>query len=394
MIQEESNINVELKSKFKLPPLQSILNISEFENIAQNILDKKSWTYYHSAADDMFSKNYNNEIYKKILFRPRTLRNVRTIDMSSSIVGTKIDIPIFISPAAMAKLGHPIGEKGLANASYKHGIVEFVSFNSSLSYKDIVRSKPWYRNQKFFFQLMINSDKKKTEKLLKRVLEIGQLVGVVVTVDGTAPGKREADEKLKFEDEYEEAMTVGDQKIGIDGGIGKTLFNGTSQTFDWSELKWLRNFLPKEIKIILKGIGSYEDVELAANNPYVDGVYLSNHGGRELDFVNPPLMVLQEVRKYVPDCFNKIDIIIDGGIKRGTDIVKALCLGAKGVGLGRAPLYSLAGYGEDGVSRLLEILKEEIDVAMRLLGVTKISDLGPQYINTRQLDSLIYQAKL
>jgi isopentenyl diphosphate isomerase/L-lactate dehydrogenase-like FMN-dependent dehydrogenase len=147
--------------------------------------------------------------------------------------------------------------------------------------------------------------------------------------------------------------------------------------------------------IILKGLQTYEDAVLAAAaSPQVAGIILSNHGGRAMDQSQPPLMVLQEIRQHAPHVFDKLEVYVDGGIKRGTDVVKALCLGARQVGIGRAALFGLSGYGSAGVARVLEILEQEISTAVRLLGCNSLDELGPHHVNTRQLDALVYGSRL
>lgn len=384
--------------EYKLPPLEHILNIREFEEIAHKILSKKAWAYYNSGSDDEISKHYNNEIFSKVIFRPRIFRDVEKCDTSTTFVGYKTDLPFYISAAAMARLAHPTGEKGISDACYKNGIIQMISNNASMSFNEIVETEPRNNDQVWFFQLYVQIKREKSERILRKIVQTGRLGAVVLTLDAPVPGKREGDEKVRFAEEEEEeeetSVGAGDKEVKADGGLGKALFAGTSPNLVWKDLEWLRGLLPKKVKIIIKGLGTYEDVELAANHPLVDGVILSNHGGRSIDFAQPPLLVLEETRKYVPHVFDKIEIFIDGGIKRGTDVVKALCLGAKQVGLGRAALYGLAGYGEDGVNRTIQILREEVETAMRLLGVNEISQLGPQYVNTSQLDAILYRSKL
>lgn len=144
-------------------------------------------------------------------------------------------------------------------------------------------------------------------------------------------------------------------------------------------LPWLAKHT--DLPIVLKGLQSHEDAYLASQyTPQVKGILLSNHGGRAADTAPPPLHTLLEIRKYCPDVLNKLEVWVDGGIKRGTDIVKALCLGARGVGIGRNALYGLGAGGEEGVARVYEILKEELETAMRLLGVGTIEELGLQHV--------------
>jgi isopentenyl diphosphate isomerase/L-lactate dehydrogenase-like FMN-dependent dehydrogenase len=231
-----------------------------------------------------------------------------------------------------------------------------------------------------------------SEERLKQVVKTGRCHAVVLTLDAPVPGKRELDEKLKA------VGTIFDpenpfQELG-NVGIGQQMFAGTAADLTWKDLKWLRNQLPQDMPIILKGIQTYEDAVLAASaSPQVTGIILSNHGGRAMDQSQPPLMVLQEIRKNSPEVFDKLEVYLDGGIRRGTDVVKALCLGAKQVGIGRPALYGLSGYGEPGVERVIQILRREVEIAMRLLGVHSVAELGPQHVNTKQLDNLVFDDK-
>ena len=145
--------------------------------------------------------------------------------------------------------------------------------------------------------------------------------------------------------------------------------------------------------MILKGLQTHEDAHLASLHPQIKGIILSNHGGRALDTAPPALHTLLEIRKYCPEVLTKLEVWVDGGIKRGTDIVKALALGAKGVGLGRAPLFALGAGGQAGVERMLEILKAETETAMRLLGCERIEELSPRHVNTRVLEQEIYDGE-
>ncbi|KAF7503794.1 hypothetical protein GJ744_003286 [Endocarpon pusillum] len=161
-------------------------------------------------------------------------------------------------------------------------------------------------------------------------------------------------------------------------------------TLTWSEtLPWLAKHTNKTI--ILKGLQTHEDAYLASQHaPRVKGIILSNHGGRAADTAPPSVHTLMEIRKYCPEVFDKLDVVVDGGIKRGTDVVKALCLGAKAVGIGRAALFGLGAGGIEGVERVLEILRDETMTAMRLLGAEKVEELGLRHVNTRAAERDIY----
>ncbi|KAK9455032.1 FMN-dependent dehydrogenase-domain-containing protein [Dipodascopsis uninucleata] len=376
-----------------------MLNLRDIEEHAQKTLSPKAWAYYFSAADDLFSKNFNNEIFKFVLFRPRVLRDVRYVNTESRIQGIRTSLPVFVSPAALARLAHPDGEKAIARACGNEGIVQMVSNNASLRYSDIAsaRIKP---DQPMMFQLYVQNDRKKSERQLRDVVKAG-CNAVVLTVDAPWPGKRELDERVAKEEAHARGAVLETLAPSVDKpqegsvGVGKLLFQGTTADLVWSDLIWLRNQLPDQVKIILKGVQTVDDVLLATQQFYkghklVDGIILSNHGGRALDTAEAPLMVLEQLRLDSPEIFRKVEIYIDGGIRRGTDVVKALCLGAKQVGIGRPALFGLAGgFGEKGVRRVINILRDEIETAMRLVGATDLAQLGPHCINTRKLDNTI-----
>ncbi|KAI5789683.1 FMN-dependent dehydrogenase-domain-containing protein [Peziza echinospora] len=394
-----------------LPPLTSQLNLEDFTLTAQKILTPKAWAYYFSAADDLHTKTLNNTAYTSLLLRPRIFRNVEHVDTTLTLLGEAKQpsaLPLFISPAAMARLAHPSGESGIAHACGKAGIVQIVSNNASQTFEAIAAAKI-APTQPQWFQLYVQTTLAKSEAVLKRVNELGY-TAIVLTLDAPTPGKREADERVKNLQGTTSAVHAASSSSSSSTspspsetpspapasapaptgeGLGRALFAGTSPTLTWADLTWLRQHTP--LPIILKGIQTHDDALLASQNPLVSGIILSNHGGRALDTAPPAIYTLLEIRKYCPEVLQKIEVYVDGGIKRGTDVIKALCLGAKAVGIGRAALFGLAGYGEAGVGRVIEILREEIETCMRLLGVNSLNELGPQYVNTSALDLLIYK---
>ncbi|KAF8456059.1 FMN-dependent dehydrogenase-domain-containing protein [Kalaharituber pfeilii] len=377
-----------------LPPLSAQLNLADFIITAEKTLSPKAWAYYSSASDDLLTKTHNNTAFTSIILRPRIFKDVEKVSTSISLLGKQLSsLPLFVSPAAMARLAHPDGECGITRACGKHGIIQAVSNNASQSLEDIAlaRVSP---NQPLWFQLYVQATRSKSEAVLRRVNEAGY-TAIVLTLDAPTPGKREADERVNNLGNTISAISgqgVSNPSTNTGEGLGRALFAGTSPSLTWKDLEWLRMQTP--LPIILKGIQTHEDALLAANHPLVSGILLSNHGGRAMDTAPPPVYTLMEIRKYCPEVFEKIEVYVDGGVKRGTDVVKALCLGAKAVGIGRAALFGLAGYGEEGVSRVIQILREEIETAMRLLGVNSVEELGLHHVNTSALDNLIYKAPI
>lgn len=400
-----------------LPPLDAQLNIDDFATTAKQVLSPKAWAYYSSASDDLLTKTHNNTAYKQILLRPRIFHDVRIVSTQTTLCGSPSTLPVFIAPAAMARLAHPTGEAGIAAACGKLGIVQCVSNNASLRPEQIAaaRASP---DQPLWFQLYVQTERAKSEALLQRINALG-FTAIVLTLDAAAPGKREADERAKNLGTATSGMSGEGVKNGGGAkseGLGKALFAGTSADLTWADLKWLR--AQTHLPIILKGIQTHEDAALAASDACaalgVVGIILSNHGGRAADTAPPPVYTLLEIRRHAPRVLERLEVYVDGGIRRGTDVVKALCLGAKAVGIGRAALYGLSGYGPEGVERVLTILREEVETTMRLLGVCSIEELGMRHvspyggflsftgmiltgwwlagrqINTRALDMLIY----
>jgi isopentenyl diphosphate isomerase/L-lactate dehydrogenase-like FMN-dependent dehydrogenase len=322
-------------SRSNVPPVSRILSITEMEQSALAVLSDKAISYYHSATDDEITKEENHIIYQSILLRPRVFVDCTQCFTATIIVGNPLDIPIYVAPAAMARLAHPEGEAGIAAACSRWGALQIISKNASMSPSDIARAGP---NATFAWQLYVLKDIKATEKILARIRRIPQIKFIVLTLDAPFPGKREADERFKMA----EAAAGTPPKPW-----------GTESALTWTKtLEWLCT--QTDLPIVLKGIQTYEDAYLATLYPCVKGIIVSNHGGRALDTTTTPVQVLLEIRKYCPQVFEKLDVLVDGGIRRGTDVVKALALGAKGVGIGRAALYGLAVGGEAGVSRTLE----------------------------------------
>lgn len=319
----------------EVPIVSQVLSIIEMERLALATMSAKAISYYDSATDDGITKEENNNIYRSILLRPRIFVDCAQCSTATDFIGNKLSTPIYISPAAMAKLAHPAGEAGIAAACSKWKTLQIISKNASMSPSEIVQAGP---NATFAWQLYVLKDIKATEKILARIREIRQIKFIVLTLDAPFPGKRENDERFK----------MADAKAGVPPKPW-----GTESALTWTKtLSWLRT--QTDLPIVLKGIQSYEDAYIATSFPCVKGIIISNHGGRALDTTTTPVQVLLEIRKHCPQVFDKLDVLVDGGIRRGTDVVKALALGAKGVGIGRAALYGLAVGGEAGVSRTLE----------------------------------------
>lgn len=356
--------------------LGSLRTIDDLERKALQILSPKALSYYPSATDDGITKEANHHIYQRVRLRPRVscLQEGTDVDLSTSFLGWRCGIPIHVSPAAAARLAHPDGEAGIAAACSVFKAIQIISHNASMAPEDIVKAGRQAGRTVFGWQLYVLKDRARTEATLARIRRIPDIKFIVLTLDAPFPGKREADERFKMQ---EQAAGGGPQVWGTEAGL------------TWKEtLEWLAKHT--SLPIVLKGIQTFEDAYLATLYPCVKGIIISNHGGRALDTTTTPLQVLLEIRKYCPQVLRQLDVLLDGGIKRGSDVIKALALGAKGVGVGRVPLYGLALGGREGVQRALQILVDETVVIMRHLNVQRLEDVGVKHVTVSALEPLLY----
>jgi isopentenyl diphosphate isomerase/L-lactate dehydrogenase-like FMN-dependent dehydrogenase len=339
--------------------LQSLLNLDEFEEVAKKNLHPRAWAYYFSAGDDLISKKFNNAVYKQILLRPRVFNDCTKCDTSTTLLGHKVGLPLYVSPAAMARFAHPSGEQGIAQGISQFGGLQIISNNASMTPEQVVEGS--LPGQIFGWQLYVQYERQRSEAMIARIAKMpDQYKFICLTLDAVVAGKRELDEKQRNTGPPVPIIVPASMGTGkesekpSDSGIGQRLFRGTAVDITWkTTLPWLAKHTA--LPIVLKGIQTHEDAYLAAQHaPQVKAIILSNHGGRALDTAPPAVHTLLEIRKYCPEVFSKVEVWVDGGIKRGTDIVKALCLGAKAVGVGRAALYGLAAGGPEGVARTFE----------------------------------------
>jgi L-lactate dehydrogenase (cytochrome) len=234
-----------------------------------------------------------------------------------------------------------------------------MSTNASNSVEELAAARV-NDSQKLWFQLYVNKDRKATEKLLGKVVQSGAFAGIFVTVDAPILGKREADERLKQSVMPVLSATSGAGGTMSGGGaksVTKALATFVAKDLIWEEIAWVKKLTG--MPIVVKGIMTVEDAVLALKYG-CEGIYLSNHGGRQLDTSPPAMLTLLELRKHCPQVFTKMEVYLDGGVRRGTDVVKALCLGCKAVGLGRPFLFANTCYGVDGVLKAIESIFLEI----------------------------------
>ncbi|KAF2475974.1 cytochrome b2 [Lindgomyces ingoldianus] len=371
---------------YEKPGLHTLISAADFQNVASRTLTPKAWAFYSSAATDLVTHTQNKALLRRIMLRPRILQDVTTVSTNRKILGCSSTVPFFISPAAMARLAHSDGELALARAAGTEGIIQCISSNASYPLSAIVEAgnASHGQPQSFFLQLYVNVDRSKTADLLRKAVSLG-VKAVFVTVDAPVPGKREADERIAAEavaSAISGAMASNDKK---GGGMGRLMAQYVDKSLVWADIAWIKEV--SGLPVVLKGVQSAADAVMAAEYG-CEGLMISNHGGRSLDGAQPSILVLIELHRVCPAIFYKLEIYIDGGFERGSDILKAIALGATAVGIGRPYLYSLA-YGEEGSEHLTQILKDELETSMRLCGITDIDQAHPGLVNTQDVDHLV-----
>lgn len=345
---------------------QNLLNI-EWETRHISIANNKRFTYgiekhVIGKASDGVSYEENENVWGRFRFIPRILRDVENIDIKTSVLGCKWDTPIGIAPIGHIGLIHPNAELELVRGSVGH--IYTAATVSTKSLEDIQEENIWEK----WFQLYFFKDRYETEEIVKRATKAGYKA-LVVTVDSPVVGWREQE-------------TIPDQ---IFGNIGKEVAgenirsfvrNLLSPTVTWEDIEWIHSITA--MPIILKGILSQEDAIFATRQPYIRGVWFSNHGGRQLDRVPTAIQALEQFTKtpYGNDISNgSFELYVDGGVRRGADVAIGLILGANAVFIGRPALYALKWKDAEGVRIMLDILRRELINTMTLLGVTSVSEL-------------------
>ena len=337
--------------KEQRPPLDAILNSYDFEAAAKQHLSAKSWAYMSGAANDCFTLENNINWWRRIYFRPRILVGVKDVDTSTTILGKKYTVPIFNSPAGLAKLSHDEGEKAMARACLGRGTNFIVCNAASFTFPEVMAAVP--EGSRVFYQLYVNRDRAASEKIIAEVMKYKPR-GICVTVDLPVVGKREADERIKLDAAAYVGHIHGQGSYSTDNkgsGLARSTGSFIDPDLNWDDIAWLRRIAPG-IPLFVKGIQSAADARKALDYG-LEGIYISNHGGRAVDTAQPSILTLLEIQANCPEVLERMEVLIDGGIRRGTDILKAMCLGASGVCLGR-PMHYATAYGQEGVEKLID----------------------------------------
>lgn len=351
----------------ELPHVSLCVTATDFEKAAKIVLPHKSYIYASGSANTGASLKGNLDDWSRITFRPRVMRDVGSVSTARSIFGHSSQYPFYISPMGTIGAIHESAEPGMVRGAVRKGTHMVVSTASTASSEAIMQSFTDEQTRlnnasptRLFYQYYMPVDRKKAIELLRIVKRCGYL-GLWITVDTPILGKRTADRYLQAEEALAVGLEAANEKpaeweAGGDNAFapamgGRPVQGQLSPHTTWEDLKWIREEWTGPI--VLKGIQCAEDVRLALQYG-CDGVLLSNHGGRQMHTAPSALMTLLEIRTYCPEVLGKLEIFLDGGLRDGNDVLKALCLGATAVGVGRPFLYALGAYGTKGVERCVD----------------------------------------
>jgi isopentenyl diphosphate isomerase/L-lactate dehydrogenase-like FMN-dependent dehydrogenase len=335
-----------------------LINVFDYEKLAATKIDPPSWDFYQGGTEDEITLHANRTAFERIRLRPRVLVDVSKCDLSTSVLGIPISMPVIIAPTAGHGLAHPDGECATARAAHEAGTLMIISTDSTRSLEDIAGGT----NGPLWFQLYIHTYDE-AEALVRRA-EAAGYKAIVLTVDLPRFSKRERPLRHDFErlnrERFPEAFKGNANHL-----VGKSAEEGLhyiGDTLTWGVIDWLHSIT--RLPIVVKGILTAEDARLAVEH-HANCIIVSNHGGRQLDGAIASIDALPEVLQAVA---GRCEVLVDGGIRRGTDILKALALGARAVLVGRPVLWGLAVQGQDGVRGVLEILRDEFECALALAG--------------------------
>ncbi|NXV43996.1 HAOX2 oxidase, partial [Uria aalge] len=326
--------------------------LSDFEAYAKKYLPKIAWDFFAAGADDCSTRDENILAYSRIRFRPRMLRDVSMMDIRTKLLGTEISFPVGIAPTGFHQLAWPDGEKSTARAAEAMNTCYIASTYSTCTLEEISAAAP---SGLRWFQLYIHRNRAVSQQLVQRAEALG-FQGLVLTADLPYTGKRRDDVRNGFR------LPPHMKLKNLEGAFEVCKMSLLDPSVTWNDIYWLRSLT--HLPIIIKGILTKEDAELAVRHG-VQGIIVSNHGGRQLDGGPATIDALVEVAEAVQ---GRVEVYLDGGIRKGSDVLKALALGAKCVFIGRPALWGLAYKGEEGLQEVLRILQDEFRLSMALAG--------------------------
>ena len=356
-----------------------MINLFDYEAAAQGNLSEMLWNFYAGGAWDEMTVRDNHTAFSQVWLRPSILNNVSQRDLQVSVLARKLRFPIAISPSAFHRLAHPNGELATVRAAASLGTLMAVSTFSNNSLEEIAIARDRVNKlAPLWFQLYPLRDRGLLRSLVQRAQTAGY-TAICVTVDTAVSGRRERDLRTPLIPPAD--MVLGNfaaYPLQMDAhSLIQYVTNQIDSSFNWEDVRWLRSITP--LPIVLKGILRGDDAAKAVDYG-VAGVFVSNHGGRQLDGTIPTIRALPEVVDAVK---GYAEVYLDSGIRRGTDVLKALALGARCVFIGRPIVWGLSVNGEDGVRDVLEMLGHELSLAMALSGCASIANIDRTLVVTK-----------
>jgi 4-hydroxymandelate oxidase len=350
------------------PAIADAVCVSDLQAIAQRRMEPMAREFIEGAAADEISLRWNREAYDRIRLNPRVLRDVGEVDTRVNVLGLELPFPILLAPTALHKLAHPDGELATVRGAGSAHAAMTLSTMSSVTLEDVARAA----SSPLWFQLYVQKDKGFTAELVKRAEAAGYRA-LVVTVDTPVDGARNRQQRAKFRLPADVDMA---NLRGLSAVSGRKLdteeagfSNILPQRLTWKDIAWLQSLT--QLPVLIKGVLNPDDAVIAVKQGLA-GILVSNHGARNLDTLPASIDALPRITDKVG---GEIAVLVDGGVRRGTDVLKALALGAKAVLVGRPIFYGLASGGAGGVQQMIEILRRELEMAMALTGRAKIAEI-------------------
>ncbi len=350
------------------------ISVADFERLAEARCEPGYWGYVVGGAGDELTLQDNVAAFRRFILRPRMLVDVSDVSTRTSVLGTDIAMPLMVAPTSLQRVAHADGEPALARAAAAVGTVYTLSSLGSVRPRELAETVGGQGPR--WFQLYWSRDRGFTSELVAEAEDAG-FSALVLTVDLPKAGPRERDHRSGFSLPSDLPMPNLPQTLVGAGYFHDTLDEIADRSLSWRDLEWLRSQC--SLPLVVKGILTAEDAALACEHGCA-GMVVSNHGGRQLDGVSATVDALPEVVEVVD---GRSEIYLDGGVRRGTDVAKALALGARSVFVGRPALWGLAAGGEEGARRVLGIFQAEIELALLLLGCPTPADVGPQHVGRR-----------
>lgn len=349
--------------------IDRFITVDDFEVAAAEVLPKMAYDYYRSGAEQEKTLKDNRSAFDRYKLWYRVLVDVENVDVSTDILGSRLRAPIIVAPTAYQKLAHPLGEAATAMGAASAGTIMVVSTLATTSLEDVASSSGGDK----WFQLYVHKDRGLTKELVERSYAAGYRA-IVLTVDAPVLGRRLADERNSFAlpeglsmKNLASSELINESQDG--SALGAYVADRHDASLTWDDLDWVRSL--SDLPLVLKGVVRPDDARRALKAG-VDGIVVSNHGGRQLDGAPPSIVALDHIAQEVGD---EVLLLMDGGIRSGIDVIKALALGARAVLVGRPVIWGLAVDGPDGVNAVLEMFTTELEAAMKLSGCARIVDI-------------------